>query len=57
MSVLRVIVVRIGGGWIKALLPHRRETVFGRDEDQLAGRLKSIGIRDVVFVGRRKNAR
>ena len=54
---LRILVVRMGGGYLKAILQGREETVFGRDEDHLAGRLKSIGIRDAVFVAGRKKDR
>jgi hypothetical protein len=54
---LRIPVVRMGGGYLKAILQGREETVFGRDEDHLVGRLKSIGIRDAVFIGRRKKGR
>lgn len=58
----RILVVKMGGGWLKALLPHSAETVFGRDEDQLSGRLKQIGIREPILIGkvldfRRRGAR
>ena len=52
MGSLRVVVVKMGGGWLKALLPHREETVFGRDERELSGRLKSIGIREPILAGK-----
>ena len=38
-TVLRVPVTRMGGGYIKALLPEG-ETVFGIDEREVAERLK-----------------
>lgn len=58
MNGTRVLIVRMGGGWLKAILPHREETVFGRDEYQLSSRLKQIGIREPVLIaiGARKKA-
>jgi hypothetical protein len=40
MDVLRIPVVKIGGGYLKAILLNGQETVWGRDERELAGRLK-----------------
>ena len=57
MSVLKIVVVKMGGGWVKGLLPHRDETVFGCDEFQLSRRLREhLKIREFVLIGRRKKA-
>jgi hypothetical protein len=40
MDMLRIPVVRIGGGYLKAILVNGQEIVFGRDEKELIGRLK-----------------
>ncbi len=40
MDGLRIPVVKIGGGYLKAILLNGEETVFGRDEKELVGRLK-----------------
>jgi hypothetical protein len=42
MDVLRIRVVKMGGGWLKALLPGQQETVFGRDFRELDGKLKRL---------------
>ncbi len=42
MDVLRIPVVRIGGGYLKAILLNGKETVCGRDLQKLAGRLKRL---------------
>ncbi|MGB2645891.1 MAG: hypothetical protein WBF09_08895 [Candidatus Acidiferrum sp.] len=57
MSVLKIVVVKMGGGWVKGLLPHRDETVFGCDEFQLSRRLRQLKIREFVLIGRREKAR
>jgi len=44
MDLLRILVVKIGGGYLKAILPDGQETIFGRDEKERAGRLKRRGI-------------
>jgi len=54
MSASRIVLVRMGGGYLKAILPHRRETVFGRDDGELAGRLKLLGIRLPIAIAERK---
>jgi hypothetical protein len=48
MDTFRIPVVKIGGGYPKAILPKGQETVWGRDEKELAGRLK--GRTDVSHV-------
>lgn len=40
MDSLRILVVKMGGGYLKAILMNGQETVFGSDEKELAGRLK-----------------
>jgi hypothetical protein len=41
----RILVVKMGGGYLKAILSSdRRESVFGCDEQELAGRLKQRGM-------------
>jgi hypothetical protein len=42
MDIFRIPVVRIGGGYLKAILLNGQETVWGRDEKELAGRLKRV---------------
>ena len=37
---LRIPVLKMGGGYLRAILRNGRETVFGRDERELIGRLK-----------------
>jgi hypothetical protein len=54
MSALRILVVKMGGGYLKALLPDRYETVFGRDVWEIAGRLKLIGIKEATLLVARK---
>lgn len=39
-TIHKVPVVRMGGGFIKAVLNNGAETVFGRDEREIAERLK-----------------
>jgi hypothetical protein len=39
MDALRIPVVKMGG-YLKAILPSGQETVFGRDEKELVGRLR-----------------
>lgn len=51
MPLLKIVVVKMGGGWLKAILPHREESVFGCDEYQLSSRLKQIGIREPILTG------
>jgi hypothetical protein len=36
MPTLGILVVKMGGGYLKTLLPDRRETVFGHDDKELA---------------------
>jgi hypothetical protein len=50
----RIVIVKMGGGYVKAVLPRRRETVFGRDDGELAGRLKLLGIRLPMTIAERK---
>jgi len=57
MGVLRILAVKMGGGYLKAILPRRRETVFGRDLGELAGRLKLLGIREPIAIVERKRTR
>jgi hypothetical protein len=40
MDELRIPVVKMGGGYVKAILSNGEETVFGRDLGDLIGRLK-----------------
>jgi hypothetical protein len=40
MDALRIPVLKLGGGYLKAILLNGQETVFGRDEKELVGRLK-----------------
>jgi hypothetical protein len=37
MPTLRILVVKMGGCYLKAILPDRQEATFGRDEKDLAG--------------------
>ena len=53
-AALRISVVKMGGGYLKALLPHRYETVFGRDVGEIVGRLKLIGIKEATLLIARK---
>jgi hypothetical protein len=46
----------MGGGYLKAILPDRDETVFGRDEREIFGKLKLIGIREPISIQGRKRA-
>ena len=57
MRAFRILVVKMGGGYLKAILPDRQETVFGRDEHELAGRLKLRGIWEPVSLPGRKRIR
>ena len=57
MRVHGIQVVKMGGGYLKAILPVRRETIFGRDEGELAGRLKLRGIWEPTSLPRRKSTR
>lgn len=41
---LTIHVVKMGGGYLKAIVPDHQETIFGRDERELLGRLKFRGI-------------
>lgn len=56
MPVLKIVVVKMGGGYLKAILPRTHETVFGRDEAHLSGRLRELKIREFVFIRRRAKA-
>ena len=40
MNGLRIPLVKIGGGYLKAILLNGQEAIFGRDEKELVGRLK-----------------
>jgi hypothetical protein len=42
MDGLRILVVRMGGGYLKAILLNGEETVWGRGLQELAGRLKRL---------------
>jgi hypothetical protein len=42
MDALRIPVLKIGGGYLEAILLNGQETVWGRDEKELAGRLKRV---------------
>jgi hypothetical protein len=55
MAALKVPVVKIGGGYLKAILLNGQETVWGRDEKDLAGRLRR-GISEPVSFAERKRA-
>lgn len=57
MGASRIIVVKMGGGYLKAILPRRRETVFGRDDGELAGRLKLLGMRLPIAIAERNRTR
>ncbi|MGA2299884.1 MAG: hypothetical protein ABSG77_04215 [Candidatus Acidiferrum sp.] len=57
MPACRIAIVKMGGGYLKAILPRRHETVFGRDERELAGRLKLLGIRDPLAIADRRRTR
>jgi hypothetical protein len=48
MNLLRIVVVKISGGSFKAILPDGQETIIGRDEKELLGRLKRRGISDPI---------
>ena len=56
MPELRIGIVRMGGGYLKAILLDRQETVFGRDEREAFGKLKLIGIREPISIQGRKRA-
>jgi hypothetical protein len=56
MPELRIRIVSMGGGYLKAILPDRHETVFGRDEREILGKLKLIGIREPISIQGRKRA-
>jgi hypothetical protein len=43
LPALRILVVK-RGGYLKAILPDREETIFGRDEGELIGRLNRAHI-------------
>ncbi len=43
-----ILIVKMAAGYLKAILPRRRETVWGRDLKELRGRLALIGIRDPI---------
>jgi hypothetical protein len=40
MGSLKILVLRMGGGYWRAILLNGQETVFGRDLEELIGRLK-----------------
>jgi hypothetical protein len=57
MPALRIQVVRMGGGYLKALLPDREQTIYGRDEKELLGKLKRLRISDPIsFTPRKRTA-
>jgi hypothetical protein len=56
MDIIRIRVVKMGGGYLKALLPDRQETVFGRDYRELDGRLKRLQFREKITLVERKSA-
>jgi hypothetical protein len=53
---LRIVIVKMGGGYLKAILADRQESVFGRDEREIVGKLKLIGIREPISIQGRKRA-
>jgi len=57
MDVIRIRVVKMGGGYLQAISPDRQETIFGRDERDLAGRLTFRGISESLSVPGRKSTR
>jgi len=46
----------MGGSYLKAILLERQETIFGRDEKELAGRMKFRRISEPLPVSVRKRA-
>jgi hypothetical protein len=40
MRSFRILVLKMGGGYLRAILLNGQETVFGRDVGELIGRLK-----------------
>jgi hypothetical protein len=56
MPGVRIVIVKMGRGYLKAILPDRQETVYGRDEHEILGKLKQIGSREPVSVQGRKKA-
>jgi hypothetical protein len=40
MSELRIVIVKTGGGYLKAIVPDRQETSYGRDEREIVDRPK-----------------
>jgi hypothetical protein len=57
MDVLSIRVVRMDGGYLKAILPGQQETVFGRDNRELDGKLKRLGMREKLKLEERKSPR
>ena len=62
VTTLKILVVRLGGGYLKAVFPDRaeggakQEAIYGRDEWELAGRLKFRGIPGQIPLPGRKRA-
>jgi hypothetical protein len=56
MHEFRTLVVRMGGGYLKAILPDGQETIFGRDEKELVGGLKRRGISEPISFAERRRA-
>jgi len=56
MGVLRIPVVKIGSGYLKAILLNGQETVWGRDEKELADGLKGRRISEPISFAERKRA-
>jgi len=52
----KIVLVRIGGCYLKAILPNREETVYGRDVYELAGRLKLLGFKQAMDLIKRELA-
>jgi len=57
MGAPEILVVKMGAGYLRAILPRRRETVWGRDERELRGRLALMGIRDPLLIADRRRTR
>ena len=53
MRASKILVVKMGGGYLKAILADRQEITFGRDEKELAGGLKLRGISEPISVVKR----
>lgn len=56
MNHFKVDVVKIGGGYLKAIVRDGEETVIGRDYGELIGRLKRIGFKEPLLLPGKKKA-